>query len=690
MDYWPWGPMKKLAQVTTHRSKDGGGLEDQPTAFFPTTIGRPWRTNFPDGSYEENTYQFEQISAWKTRRNQTKTISYDVRGREQSHTWNDGTPGITRVWDDANRLTNISNIFSTLDYGYDDAGQAEWEGSVVAGTGLRKQVGYCRYPSGEVSQVTYPDGSTTVQRAYTARGQLQSASWSGGKVSYTYLPDGKVEHEDYGNAAITTTFLDYDGRGMISSVRHRNNATGYDLAKREYWRDDRDRITAWKRGTDNYFNGMEDGRGDRYGYDPEGQLTDASYRALTPEQTPSDAKRTDIFHYDELGNRTGSNYVASRGTVSFTHRDNGLNQYLMWSPVSAIYYDDSWGSPPAPSPSPPWVPPGNGVMMAEGYITASFNALNQPVAIWSPAYPGGESAQYLWFGYDPLGRCVKRWKGLSNGDPVGANPVAYYYYDGWNLVQEGSSAATADRLYVHGNRVDEIVASEAGGEWLYHHYDARGHCIMLTSASGGGIREQYDYDAFGLPYFYNAAGGKLGASFQWGNRFLFTGREWLKDLRIYDLRNRQYQPELGRFLQPDPKEFGAGDYNLYRYCHNDPVNMMDPTGTDPVAAAAIFAAGLTLAGEEEAFGLLTPPAQIAAGLTITGALIYAGVKYFQHADSPGEKKNDPVAPPTDKPKPPDGKPQTNDPEATQKDDQNKPKPQDDTKTVRDLTEKEKV
>jgi uncharacterized protein RhaS with RHS repeats len=39
-----------------------------------------------------------------------------------------------------------------------------------------------------------------------------------------------------------------------------------------------------------------------------------------------------------------------------------------------------------------------------------------------------------------------------------------------------------------------------------------------------------------------------------------------------------YQPELGRFMQPDPKEFGAGDYNLYRYCHNDPVNKSDPNG----------------------------------------------------------------------------------------------------------------
>jgi RHS repeat-associated protein len=81
-----------------------------------------------------------------------------------------------------------------------------------------------------------------------------------------------------------------------------------------------------------------------------------------------------------------------------------------------------------------------------------------------------------------------------------------------------------------------------------------------------------------MPYVYSVGGAPLGAAGPWGNRFLFTGREWLSDLRIYDYRARQYQPELGRFLQPDPKEFSAGDYNLYRYCHNDPVNKSDPTG----------------------------------------------------------------------------------------------------------------
>jgi RHS repeat-associated protein len=169
---------------------------------------------------------------------------------------------------------------------------------------------------------------------------------------------------------------------------------------------------------------------------------------------------------------------------------------------------------------------------------------------------------------------------VNGGNPApGTNPATYFYYDGWNLLKESGNPWTADRLYIHGGRVDEIVKSinyTAGGQVAYHHYDARGHCTMLTDSSGN-ILEQYEYDSFGLPYFYNGSGAQMDSS-AYGNRFLFTGREWLSDLHLYDYRNRMYQPELGRFMQPDPKEFGAGDYNLYRYCHNDPINKSDPTG----------------------------------------------------------------------------------------------------------------
>ncbi len=41
---------------------------------------------------------------------------------------------------------------------------------------------------------------------------------------------------------------------------------------------------------------------------------------------------------------------------------------------------------------------------------------------------------------------------------------------------------------------------------------------------------------------------------------------------------RDYMPELGRFTCPDPLGDTGGDHDLYDYCVDDPVNMVDPEG----------------------------------------------------------------------------------------------------------------
>jgi RHS repeat-associated protein len=41
---------------------------------------------------------------------------------------------------------------------------------------------------------------------------------------------------------------------------------------------------------------------------------------------------------------------------------------------------------------------------------------------------------------------------------------------------------------------------------------------------------------------------------------------------------RYYDPIVGRYISQDPIGYAAGDFNLYRYCGNDPVNAFDPTG----------------------------------------------------------------------------------------------------------------
>jgi hypothetical protein len=178
------------------------------------------------------------------------------------------------------------------------------------------------------------------------------------------------------------------------------------------------------------------------------QFAGAFYRVNNPDGTPTGAVRTDSFQYDQLGNRRGQNYVASRGAwMSMQRRNNGLNQYTSWEnniPIPdplhwglILWYDDA-----APEPAQaPWLPPGNGVLMGDGWNVAGFNALNQPVQMTSFFYEG--TGNWMWFGYDPLGRCVKRWVGPADGSAP--NGATYLYYDGWNLVQEGLSAGRQDR-----------------------------------------------------------------------------------------------------------------------------------------------------------------------------------------------------------------------------------------------------
>jgi RHS repeat-associated protein len=100
--------------------------------------------------------------------------------------------------------------------------------------------------------------------------------------------------------------------------------------------------------------------------------------------------------------------------------------------------------------------------------------------------------------------------------------------------------------------------------------------VALSDATGQ-IVERYRYDVFGRVEIRSATGESVPVSL-FGNRFLFTGREHLSDVGLYDYRNRVYSAELGRFLQTDPIRFSAGDGNLYRYVGNDPINLWDPWG----------------------------------------------------------------------------------------------------------------
>jgi len=144
----------------------------------------------------------------------------------------------------------------------------------------------------------------------------------------------------------------------------------------------------------------------------------------------------------------------------------------------------------------------------------------------------------------------------------------------------GSESGRPLTCYIHGATIDEILLRQSTTydlpPTLYFHHDGLGSTVALTDSTGN-VVESYTYDVYGQPSFLSATYQLLPTS-SVTNRFLFTGREYLADLALYDYRHRFYSPSLGRFLQTDPLRFDADDISLYRYVTNNSVNAIDNWG----------------------------------------------------------------------------------------------------------------
>ena len=131
------------------------------------------------------------------------------------------------------------------------------------------------------------------------------------------------------------------------------------------------------------------------------------------------------------------------------------------------------------------------------------------------------------------------------------------------------STAAEDVTYTTG--LGLVLAQSTATEDLYLYHDGQGSTRALADASGN-IVDSYTYTAFGELYGYTGTPQ---------TDFLYTGQQFDDLTSLYNLRARQYDPALGRFLGQDTYPINYQnpvELNRYIYVANNPINAVDPSG----------------------------------------------------------------------------------------------------------------
>jgi RHS repeat-associated protein len=532
--------------------KDG---ENHTYNFAYDPADRKTSMTYPDGSLQQWAYDDVGNPKWRiTVSSKVKYFYYDCRNRLYATWWYNWDDSLhTPDWryfgyDDASRLIEAengtggwgTNVISDVHRFYDDANHLTQEQQSL--TGLwgagPNTINYPTYDDdGKLTSMnvaSVPDYNYTF--SYDAMGRFEKIFITNGSQLFQYYYDAasnERERDNISNGVQQIYPRDILNRMRYLDVRWNNSTLGHE----GYSYDGPD-------GAMNRLTSVDYGNGhsDSFSYYLNGELSQAQL---------GNFNRNLAYNLDKAGNRTS---VVDTG-VTKNYSRNNLNQYTTGDSSSIINGPEHEIS---------------------DYQGNHYTYRNDEQLI--SVQIGTNDYRLV---YDALGRCVKR---TLNSD----NNATYYVYDGEKPILEYDANGNRVGFNLYGKGIDEILKRGAYGtdsqwHWYFFQQNHEGTVTHLTDASGTVI-ERYRYDVFGAPIIY-APNWSVRSITSYDNRFLFTGREYAATYRststgltFYEYRARAYNPQIGRFMSEDPKTFDAGDYNLFRYCHNDPLDFTDPMG----------------------------------------------------------------------------------------------------------------
>ena len=464
----------------------------------------------------------------------TMTYDYDSAG---NMLWQRDARGVktSYTYDALNRVTSITfpTASENIYFEYDDATPGRFGiGRLTKVTDSSGTQEYYYNQYGEVTQFNKSNSkgthTSTTRYEYLNSGQLSAIVYpSGRRIEYTYNNLGQVTHvATRFNGAVQqlASNIQYLPFGPLSRLDYGNAKQLTQQFNQDYQLIDK-QVTGVYNQKLSYdaltnINSIEDllapAQSQQYSYDLVSRLTNAtgSYGELA-------------FDYDAIGNRTNK----TKDTVQSPYiYQNGKLQEVN----GRLYEYDAAGN-----------------TVADGKGTYFYNAPGR----LTKATILGVDYQYT---YNYLGQRVVK----KSGDTT-----RVYHYDLSGLVlaeSDGAGNTLVEYVYLNGQRLALIV------EQIYYvhanHIDAP---LALTDQNGD-IVWQASYTPFGVVNITtNLLSEEMTAR--------FPGQYADSESGLYYNYFRDYDPELGRYIQSDPIGL-AGGINTYGYVEGNPVNYVDPLG----------------------------------------------------------------------------------------------------------------
>ena len=179
---------------------------------------------------------------------------------------------------------------------------------------------------------------------------------------------------------------------------------------------------------------------------------------------------------------------------------------------------------------------------------------------------GGKEYKYT---YDDQGQRIKK---------EGNGKEEYYFYEEGRIKEVITKEYRLIYRYV-GEEVKGVTYKNENKEISYfYEKNILGEIIGIVDEEGKRVVE-YRSSSYGeVENIHDNSKIEISAK----DHLRYKGYIYDEETRLYYLKTRYYDPEIGRFISPDSIDYQSPEsingLNLYAYCGNDPINMVDPTG----------------------------------------------------------------------------------------------------------------